>query len=110
MTDLISSSPRAHLLRGAFVIAGDTVMPDGAVYQEGGWILEVGPYAELRRRHPVATVLGSSDVAVLPGFVNAHQHGKGMSNFALGYLDDVLEPWVTRLFVGTRVDVYLDTL
>lgn len=106
---MISESPRL-IVRGGYLVAGDAVVENGALYEEHGVIREVGVFDELRRRHTGVPVVGSADVAVLPGFVNTHQHGKGMSNFALGYLDDVLEPWVTRLFIGTRVDVYLDTL
>lgn len=30
----------------------------------------------------------------MPGLVNAHQHGRGLSQIQLGYPDDFLEPWI----------------
>src|SRR5687768_9871248 len=83
------------IVRGSFLISGDRIIERGAFYQEEGSIREVGRYDDLRNRHPGAFVLGSDDVAVVPGFVNAHQHGRGMTHFALGEPDDCLEPWLT---------------
>src|SRR5690606_37855726 len=31
---------------------------------------------------------------LMPGLVNAHQHGRGLSQIQLGYPDDFLEPWI----------------
>lgn len=47
---------------------------DGAVLVSGESLAEVGPWSELRLRHPTATVVDLGDVAVLPGWINAHCH------------------------------------
>ncbi len=45
---------------------------DGAFYEEGGRVLDLGDAAELRARHPQALCIGQPDQVVIPGFVNAH--------------------------------------
>src|SRR3989304_4684894 len=71
---------------------------------------EVGPYAALRARHPQAREMGSADHAVLPGLVNAHQHGMGLPYLMLGGPDDALELWKPRLLGLGVVDPYLNPL
>ncbi len=64
------------LVRGAWVLtmgaAGD--IADGAVLLDGDLIIAVGPYPELRARHPEAAVVGDGTGIVTPGLVNAHAH------------------------------------
>lgn len=64
------------LVRGAWVLtqgeAGE--LADAAVAIADGAILEVGAFADLRRRHPGAEVVGDGTGVVTPGFVNAHTH------------------------------------
>lgn len=67
-----------------------------AVAVSGGSIAEVGPARLLRRRYPEAERIHLGDAIILPGLVNAHQHGRGLSQIQLGYPDDALEPWIAR--------------
>ncbi len=64
------------LVRGAWVLtmgaAGD--IADGAVLLNGDLIIAIGPYRELRARHPEAAVVGDGTGIVTPGLVNAHTH------------------------------------
>jgi len=105
----------SSLIRGRFVVAGVSgraearVIPDGAVFQRDGTVVEVGPYAELVARHRADEVLGSPDHVVLPGFVNAHHH-VGVTPFQLGSPDHPLELWFASRMAGRNVDPYLDTL
>lgn len=51
------------------------LVEDGAVFIEGDRIVDVGPTAEVLRRHPTASsTLDASRKVVLPGFVDAHTH------------------------------------
>lgn len=43
----------------------------------------------------------------MPGLVNAHSHGKGLTDFQRGQLDNTLETWKWRRY--PPVDPYLDT-
>ncbi len=105
-----------HLVRGKFVVtmaAGDgvpSIIRDGAVAVSGRDIVEVGRYRDLKASYSTATVVGSSRHWVIPGFVNAHQHGKGLTDFQLGGKDDCFE--ISRFASDPRagLDSYLDVL
>ena len=68
----------------------------GAVAISHGRIADVGPASVVRARHPDTAVRDLGDAILIPGFVNAHQHGRGLSQVQLGYDDDMLEPWIAR--------------
>ena len=105
-----------YLIRGKFVLTMNDrlnvngIVEDGAVYVSGKNIVEVGPYKDLKSVYPTATVIGSSRFWVTPGFVNAHQHGKGLTNFQLGGVDDCFE--ISRFSPAplASVETYIDTL
>ena len=82
---------------------------DAAVAVVDGKVAAIGGKASLEERYPGAARLGNTNMAVVPGFTNAHHH-VGLTPLQLGSLDHSLEVWfATRL--GLRpVDLYLDTL
>jgi cytosine/adenosine deaminase-related metal-dependent hydrolase len=103
------------LVRGKYVVVKVTSrteslgVPDGAVFQRDGVVVDVGPYAELVARHTPDEVLGSPEHVVVPGFVNAHHH-VGLTPFQLGSPDYPLELWFASRMSARTVDPYLDTL
>jgi 5-methylthioadenosine/S-adenosylhomocysteine deaminase len=105
----------SSLIRGKYVVAKVTsrteaeVIPDGAVFQRDGVIVDVGEYADLAARHHPDEVLGSPDHVVVPGFVNGHHH-VGLTPFQLGSPDYPLELWFASRLAARSVDPYLDTL
>ena len=90
------------------VVDADTVIPAGAVYIEGGRIVETGTHADIVSRRKTDRTIGGPEALVIPGLVNAHGHGKGITDFQRGAPDDTLELWKFRGF--PPVDPYLDTL
>lgn len=72
MTDLV-------LVRGTVVTmdARRSVIGDGAVAFSGSTITAVGPYRDLVADHPTASIRGTADDLVVPGYINAHQHLTG---------------------------------
>ena len=103
------------IVHGRYLItqaSGDDtrVLEDGAVYQRDGVIEEAGLFREVRRKRPDVPVLGGDDFLVMPGLVNAHHHGKGITPLMKGSLDDHLEYWMADSWGRKSVDVYLDTL
>lgn len=76
--------------------AAITVIEKGAVAIEGDRILDIGLATDLAARHTSGKREHFADAILMPGFVNAHQHGRGLSQIQLGYPDDQLEPWITR--------------
>jgi 5-methylthioadenosine/S-adenosylhomocysteine deaminase len=105
----------SSLIRGKYVVVKVTsrteaeVIPDGAVYQENGVVVDVGPYPALAARHRPDEVLGSPEHVVVPGFVNGHHH-VGLTPFQLGSPDYALELWFASRMAARAVDPYLDTL
>jgi cytosine/adenosine deaminase-related metal-dependent hydrolase len=103
------------LLVGGWVVTGvddrknANVLRDAAVVHRDGVVVEVGPSATMRRKYPLASVEGSADHAILPGFVNSHHH-VGMTPLQLGTPDYPLELWLPNRLSARAVDLYLDTL
>ena len=100
------------LIRGKYVITspkadGSDLLTDGAVLEENGFIQDVGAFEQLRQRHPDAKELGGNQYIVLPGLVNAHHHGNGLSPLHLGVPDGPLEPWIVQRMGSKPVDIYL---
>lgn len=89
------------------VIDENTVIPSGALYIEGDNVVDYGTYAEIKERYKAEKIIGSAEALVTPGFVNAHSHGKGLTDFQRGQIDDTLETWKWRSY--PPVDPYLDT-
>jgi len=56
----------------------------------GERILAVG------REMPARRVIELGDAVLLPGFVCAHQHGRGLPHWRMGFPDDRLEAWINR--------------
>lgn len=102
------------LVRGRWVVTGgtdaDRTLTDGAVLVRDGRIAAVDAWDALRRQHPTAAVLGSPDLAVLPGFISGHHHAGAVSHAQQGIADDVLEPWLLELRRMRPTDPYLDAL
>lgn len=72
----------------------------GAVLVEDGSIVDFGPTAEVRERHPEQAVTAFHDAILLPGFVNAHVH-LDYSVFR-GLFDDCdFGDWMLR-FMGAK--------
>lgn len=82
----------------------DSLMQNGGVAVRDGRIAEVGDAQALRERWPQARVVSLPDCLLMPGLVNAHQHGRGLSQIQLGYRDDFLESWIA----GRRARGVLD--
>ena len=72
-------------LREAGVIAG------GAVAITGGTVVEAGSFAALAPKHLGARIIGDGTQLLLPGLVDAHSHGRGLSPIQKGVHNDFLE-------------------
>jgi cytosine/adenosine deaminase-related metal-dependent hydrolase len=104
------------LVRGKWVIKGSgrkrQPIKDGAVYIEGTEIRDVGPYESLKKKHSFDVELGSDRHIVMPGFVNSHDHGKGLTFLQRGVMDGPLETWLHEFFgkVTFGEDTYQNVL
>ena len=104
------------ILRGRYVVIDPSRLPhdgmikDGAVLISGNTVAEAGTWEELKGRYPDVQVVGTDRHMILPGLVNSHHHGRGISGIQLGARDDYLERWLIDFWSMKPLDVYLDTL
>ncbi len=80
---------------------------DFGVAVESNRIVDRGPLAELRLRHPDDDEVGGSDLILIPGLINSHDHGRGLGTAPLGVPDDILETWLIGLRAQPGIDRYL---
>ncbi len=85
------------LIRAGYGFVDAELRRDVAVLVRGDRIAEVGSFAALRAAHPDLPVYGGEQYALLPGFVNSHDHGRAIGTLAGGSRDDVLEVWLNSL-------------
>ena len=87
---------------GQIVPAHDkSVILDGAVAIAGERIEAVGGFEDLSAKYPNADVIGGDQFLLIPGLINGHGHGRGLTDFQRGALDNTLESWLfdTRKYV-----------
>jgi 5-methylthioadenosine/S-adenosylhomocysteine deaminase len=72
----------------------ESLIKDGAALIEDDRIVAIGTVEALAARSPTALVDRLDGKLLMPGFVNAHQHGRAIGTLQLGYRDDQLESWI----------------
>jgi cytosine/adenosine deaminase-related metal-dependent hydrolase len=88
--------PQTLVLRGRHMLTdprrkASGLIKDGAVAIAGGVVTDTGTFADIRARHPDARVLGDGTQLLLPGLVDAHGHGRGLTPIQKGTGTDFLE-------------------
>src|SRR5438094_5146021 len=84
------------IMRGAYAITDPRlgppgVIPAGAVAITDGTVRENGSFAAIAPKYPGARVLGDGSQLLMPGLVDAHSHGRGLSPIQKGVRNDFLE-------------------
>jgi len=92
------------LLHGKFVLT-DARMKSRGVIRDGGLLIEgdriaaTGSFPALASQHPGVRVIGDGSQLVMPGLVDAHSHGRGLSPIQKGvptdFLENALFDWAT---------------
>jgi 5-methylthioadenosine/S-adenosylhomocysteine deaminase len=107
------------LARGKWVItdAGDGeegILEDGAVYFSEGKVKESGEFQTLRKKYPNAAVKGDGTQLLLPGFVDGHSHGWGLSAIQRGTMYDFLEnaliDWAKMLDIDPELNAMMSAV
>ena len=87
---------------GVMVPAHDKpAVTNAAVAIKDGRIEKTGDYSEIRKAYPQAQEIGGDEHLLIPGLVNGHSHGRGLTDFQRGALDNTLESWLldTRKYI-----------
>jgi 5-methylthioadenosine/S-adenosylhomocysteine deaminase len=84
------------LVRGKYAILDpsleeEDIKEDWAVRIDGDKIVETGPYRTLKQKYPDHRVIGDGKQLLMPGFIDAHTHGAGLSFVQRGVTYDFLE-------------------
>ena len=111
MTQASRSAPGGRfLLKPAWLLpdpARGLVHANWAVLVEDGRVAALGPVGELADpAGRAADVVELPGALLAPALVNAHQHGRGISQLLLGYPDDQLEPWIAQRTRRGAPDAY----
>jgi cytosine/adenosine deaminase-related metal-dependent hydrolase len=86
----------------------EPAVADAAVVINGDTIESSGSYADLRAQHPDAQEIGGPRYLLIPGLVNGHSHGRGLTDFQRGALDNTLESWLLDTRKYKPVSAYDD--
>ncbi len=102
-----------YIVKGRYIISDPAIDSNGiltnaAVYISGDKIRDIGDYHILKKKYPEATIKGSEKYAVMPGLINAHSHGAGLSPFQQGVAYDYLENFLIDKPKGTMLDYELN--
>jgi 5-methylthioadenosine/S-adenosylhomocysteine deaminase len=90
------------LVRGRYVLTSaadgaDSTIIDGAVAVSGGRISDVGGYETLKRKYPGAPEKGNGKQLLMPGLIDGHSHGGGVTSIQCGkpfdFLENLLFDW-----------------
>ncbi|MBD3306002.1 amidohydrolase family protein [candidate division KSB3 bacterium] len=84
------------LVRGKYVITdplkkAQGILTDGAVYLSDGTIREVDDYQTLKAKYPDAPFKGNGNQLLMPGLIDGHSHGWGLTATQRGVNNDFLE-------------------
>ncbi len=100
------NNEKTIILEASHVLASpEKVLADAAVVVQGDKIVSLDSAAACKARWPDAQIHSFANAIITPGLVNAHQHGRGLSQIQLGYYDDYLESWIA----GRRARSPLDS-
>ena len=91
------------IVRAGIVVPAHDEKPiaDGAVAKSDDKIIAVGSFADIAAQYPGAEEIGGDKYLLIPGLVNGHSHGRGLTDFQRGALDNTLESWLldTRKYI-----------
>src|SRR5271166_7180029 len=80
-----------------------------AIAVENSTIAAIDTPEQLRLRWPAGSMLDLPGCLMMPGLVNAHQHGRGLSQVQLGFHDRFLESWIAGRRARGVLDAYAIT-
>ncbi|ABG05946.1 amidohydrolase [Rubrobacter xylanophilus DSM 9941] len=105
-------NPERILLRCDILIVDALSDPiyNAAILIEDGHVESVGDYHAMRRSYPLASEHGKRIPLAMPGLVDGHSHGRGISTVEQGIADAPLDIWLTRITAATAFDPYDEAL
>jgi len=89
----------SFLVRGKYVITDPKmgekgILYDSSVYISEDKIIEIGDYTLLKKKYSTAVIKGNGKQLLMPGLIDSHSHGAGLSPFQRGVPYDFLENYL----------------
>lgn len=104
------------IARGKYVITDardgeDGILTDGAAYFSGGRVVEVDDYETLKKKYPEAVVKGNGKQLLMPGIIDGHSHGWGLTCTQRGiqydFLENALIDWASMINIEPDVNAMM---
>lgn len=79
----------SFLVRGKYVITDSKMGKKGILNYSSAYIsedkiIEIGDYDLLKKKYPEAVIKGNGRQLLMPGLIDGHSHGAGLSPFQRG--------------------------
>lgn len=98
------------IIHARYTLRDGVPVDDLAITVAGESIVDAGAFSEQVARYPGADRVGGDDFILVPGFTNAHDHGRAVGTLALGVPDTFLELWLDHLAHLPGIPPYLAAL
>ena len=84
------------IIRGKYLITDPeleerSIINEGAVYISGNTIVDVGKYNDIINKWPNKKIIGDGKQLLMPGIIDSHSHGRGLTPIQKGVPYDFLE-------------------
>jgi 5-methylthioadenosine/S-adenosylhomocysteine deaminase len=98
------------VLKPDAVLLGSEVIAGRSIHIEDDAIVAIEPSSKVPSNGKQPEIIELPGQLVMPGLINAHQHGKGLSTLQLGFPDEPLEAWLARKRLRAPMNPHLMTL
>jgi len=107
------------IIRGRYLIRDASIGEAGveqnaAVFVKDDIIVDTGSFLEIRDEHPDAVIIGNDHQLVMPGLIDAHTHGRGLSFLQRGigydFLENSLLDWAFAIDLPAELNAQLTTV
>ncbi|MBC8457476.1 MAG: hypothetical protein H8D67_05710 [Deltaproteobacteria bacterium] len=107
------------IVRGKYVItdagAGEEgILTDGAALLSMGKVVDVGEYEPLKKKYPQATIKGNGKQLLMPGLIDGHSHGWGLTltqrGISLDFLENGLIDWAFMLGLDPELEAMMSAV
>jgi len=98
------------IIRGGYLVPSydKKAILDGTIALSGSIIKDIGKYQEIKSCYPNAREIGGDQFLIIPGLINGHSHGRGLTTFQRGTIDNTLESWILGTQKQKPIPVYDD--
>lgn len=86
------------------------IINNGGIYISEGRIAEVGDFDSLKMKYPNVEIKGNGKQLAIPGIIDGHSHGQGLSYIQRGVLYDFLENSLIDWAFAPDIDPELNTM